>query len=246
MQITANQTIAGYPAMKVRDFLRASQLTGIVNETAETKLNLNPEVARYFLNQLVDLGLIKECSGRKEHSFFELTNYGLNLAYASAAKPIRRKTAEHILTEFLTRAERVNATPEYLYRVDMAILYGSMLSTAERLGNVNVAVNLESKARGEAEYQEWSEQRIRAAQRKGKSFSTIVERAYWPIAEVYLELKARSISLKISELSHVELLKKLSYQVLLGNPEQIAALLSTVRETSCIHGEFDKVTSGAG
>jgi hypothetical protein len=229
MQITANQTIAGYPSMKVRDFLWASQLTGIVNETAQARLALNSKAARDFLNQLAVLGFIKERSPHNEHSFFELTNYGLNLAYASAAKPIHRKTAERILTEFLERVERVNATPEYVYRVDTAILYGSMLSDAERLGNVNVAVNLESKAKGETEFQEWSKARRHAARVTGRSFSTIVEKAFWPRAEIYLQLKARSISLKLSELSHVELLKSLSYRVLLGDPERIAALFPTGR-----------------
>lgn len=229
MQITANQIIAGHPAMKVRDFLWATELTGIVNETAETKLALNPKAARDFLNQLVVLGFIKERCGHNEYSLFELTDYGVNLAYASAAKPIHRTTGERLLTEFLERVERVNATPEYLYRVDTAILYGSMLSNAERLGNVNVAVNLKSKARGETEFQQWSEERRCAAQRKGRSFSTIVQRAYWPRTEVYSQLKARSISLEISELSHVEVLKNLSYRVLLGDPERIAALFPTGR-----------------
>jgi hypothetical protein len=229
LQITTNQTIAGHLATKVRDFLWASQFTGIINETAETKLALNPKAAHDFLNQLVVLGFIKERSGHNEHSFFELTDYGVNLAYASAAKPIHRETAERVLTEFLERVERVNATPEYVYRVDTAILYGSMLSDAERLGNVNVAVNLESKAKDETEFQEWSGTRRHAARVKGRSFSTIVEQAYWPRAEVYLQLKARSISLKLSELSHVELLKNLSYRVLLGDPERIAALFPTGR-----------------
>ena len=229
MQITANQTIAGHLATKVRDFLWASQLTGIVNETAETKLALNSKAARDFLNQLVVLRFIKERSGHNEHSFFELTDYGVNLANASAAKPIHRKTAERVLTEFLERVERVNATPEYVYRVDTAILYGSMLSNAERLGNVNVAVNLESKAKGETEFQEWSKARRHAARVKGRSFSTIVEQVFWPRAEIFLHLKARSISLKLSELSHVELLKNLSYRVLLGDPERIAALFPAGR-----------------
>jgi hypothetical protein len=229
VQIIANQTIAVHLTTIVRDFLWASQLTGIVNETVETKLALNPKAARDFLSQLVVLGFIKERSGHNEHSFFELTDYGVNLANASAAKPIHRKTAERVLTQFLERVGRVNATPEYVYRVDTAILYGSMLSNAERLGNVNVAVNLESKAKGETEFQEWSEARRHAARVKGRSFSTIVEQVFWPRAEIYLQLKARSISLKLSELSHVELLKNLSYRVLLGDPERIAALFPTGR-----------------
>lgn len=229
MRIVANQSIAGYPALKMRDFLWKHQLTGITEETIQTSLDLNPIDAGDFLSKLVDQGLIKESHRHNGLTLFDLSDCGVRLAYASAAKPIHRNTAERVLAKFMERVQAVNATPEYLYRVDTAILYGSMLSDAERLGDVNIAVNLESKASGEAEFQEWSEERKYDAQRKGRSFSTIVERAYWPRTEVYLQLKARSISLKLSELSHVELLKNLSYRVLLGDPERIAALFPTGR-----------------
>ena len=52
------------------------------------------------------------------------------------------------MTKFLGRVERVNATPEYLFRVDTVTLFGSTLSNAERLGDVNIAVDLKSKAEG--------------------------------------------------------------------------------------------------
>jgi hypothetical protein len=118
----------------------------------------------------------------------------------------------------------VNATPEYLYRVDGVIVFGSFLSDVEQLGDVNVAVDLQSKATG-AEFQEWSYVRRCAAEVKGRSFPTIFAQAYWPKEEVCLRLKARSISLKLSDLSHVAELPDLSYRILLGDPEQIAALM---------------------
>jgi len=208
MRIVANQSIAGYPALKMRDFLWKHQLTGITKEAIQTSLDLNPTDAGDFLSNLVDQGLIKEGHRQNGHTLFDLTDCGVRLAYASAAKPIHRKTAEGILAEFMERVHAVNATPEYLYRVD----------------GVNVAVNLESKARGEVEFQEWSTARTHAARVKGRSFPTIFVQAYWPKKEVCLHLKARSISLKLSDL-HVADLPNLSYRILLGDPEQIAVLM---------------------
>jgi hypothetical protein len=156
MRIVANQSIAGYPALKVRDFLWKHQLTGILKEAVQTSLNMNPTDAGDFLSKLVDQGLIKESHRQNGYPFFDLTDCGVRLAYASAAKPIHRKTAERILAEFMERVHPVNATPEYLYRVDGVVLFGSFLSDVEQLGDVNVAVNLESKARGEVEFQEWN------------------------------------------------------------------------------------------
>ncbi len=116
-----------YPALKVRDFLWKHQLTGIIKETVQTSLDLNPTDASDFLSKLVDQGLIKESHRQNGYPFFDLTDCGVRLAYASAAKPIHRRTAERILSEFMERVNRVNATPEYLYRVDGVILFGSFL-----------------------------------------------------------------------------------------------------------------------
>jgi hypothetical protein len=135
------------------------------------------------------------------------------------------ESAERILAEFMERVHAVNATPEYLYRVDGVILFGSFLSDVEQRGDVIVAVDLQSKTTGQDELLEWSYVRRCAAQVKGRSFPTIVEQVYWPKTEVCLHLKARSISLKLSDLSHVADLPNLSYRILLGDPEQIAALM---------------------
>jgi hypothetical protein len=63
MRIVANQSIAGYPALKMRDLLWKRQLTGITKETIQTSLDLNPIDAGDFLNKLVDQRLIKESHG---------------------------------------------------------------------------------------------------------------------------------------------------------------------------------------
>ncbi len=71
--------------------------------------------------------------------------------------------------------------------------------------------------------------RRRAAQIGGRYFSSYVAWLYWPREEVCKQLKARSLSLSLYELSNVKNLPNLSYRVLLGDAQRLAALMPTGR-----------------
>ena len=229
MRITSDQRIAGYPTFELRKFVRSHRFTCFLPEQAADALALSPEATADLLSKLLSSGFIKEAGQSDEGQLFQLTNYGHDLANASGAKQICRKTAERVLTDFLERVRKVNATSQYLYRVEDVILFGSMLSDAERLGDVDVAVNLAPKVSRSTKFQEWHAARIRAAQSEGRCFHTVLERAYWPINEVYLELKAKSRYLSLHELAQIKHLPNLSYRVLLGVPEQLGTLIPTGR-----------------
>jgi hypothetical protein len=237
MQIGPSQQIGGYPALKVREFVRSYRFTGILAKAAQAALALSPEAADNFLSKLVDLGFIRELHKQGGDRLFQLTSYGQALANASAAKPIHRKTAECILAQFLERVDMVNDTAKYLYRVNGVVLFGSMLSDVERLGDVDVAISLEPKVSEIVAFEEWSMIRRRAAQAEGRSFPTILEQAYWPITEIYLQIKARSRSLSLHELAELKCLFNLSYRVLLGDPEQLASAIPCGRAVRVIKAE---------
>ncbi|MFZ0303742.1 MAG: hypothetical protein WAL75_13715 [Terracidiphilus sp.] len=228
MRITSDQRIAGYPTFELRKFVRRHRFTCFLPEQAADALALSPEAAADLLSKLLSSGN-KEAGKFDEGQLFQLTNYGHDLANATGARQICRKTAERVLTDFLERVRKVNATSQYLYRVQDVILFGSMLSDAERLGDVDVAVNLAPKVSRSARFQERHAARIRAAQLEGRCFHTILERAYWPINEVYLQLKAKSRYLSLHELAQIKHLPNLSYRVLLGVPEQLGGLIPTGR-----------------
>jgi predicted nucleotidyltransferase len=61
------------------------------------------------------------------------------------------------LQQFLERLDNVNSSPDYVYRVESAVLFGSMPSEAELLGDVDIAIELLPKRRY-------------AAREQGKSF----------------------------------------------------------------------------
>jgi hypothetical protein len=82
-------------------------------------------------------GSYRACESKTvlSESGFELTSRGEAFANPSAAKPVFRKTAETLLQQFLERKRRS---------------FGSMLSEAERLGDVDIAIELLPKVTEEA------------------------------------------------------------------------------------------------
>ena len=225
MNIVFDEPIAGYPALEVRDFLRRYRLTGFYIEAAEDALVLSHRTATIFMNKLKGLEFIEELDrdrwdGRR---IFRLTIRGQALANASAARPLRRKTAERVLTQFLERVQRVNNAQEYVYRVEHVVLFGSMLSDNDRLGDVDVAVELQPKVDESNAFQEWSMARRRAAEAKGRNFRGVFDWATWPSQEIFLQLKARSSGLSLHDFCEVEKLPNVRYKVLLGDPQSISA-----------------------
>ncbi|WP_158945593.1 hypothetical protein [Granulicella sp. S190] len=228
MRVTTEQNIAGQSALKVRNFLRKHYFKGISVRKAETALELSQENAAAFLNELVLLGYINQ-QWENAHQWFELTLQGEALAHTTAAKPIHRKTAEKALAHFMERVHRVNSTSEYLYRISDVILFGSILSNIERLGDVDIALQLEAKVNDEKVFQDWATARGRVAQAAGRSFRGAIDWICWPQMEIILQLKARSRSLSLHTLEEVRLLPNLSYRVLLGDAKRIEALIPTGR-----------------
>jgi DNA-binding PadR family transcriptional regulator len=225
MRIVSEQLIAGYSALEVRDFVRRYRFVKFFAEAAEEALVLSPRTAAVFMNKLVDLGFIETTGTSDRRKVFQVTNKGQALANASAARPIHRKTAERVLEQFLERVQLVNSMPEYAYRVEHVVLFGSMLSDIDRLGDVDVAVQLQPKVSEDAALEEWSMARRRAAEARGRNFYGVLDWAMWPTQEIFLQLKSRSSSLSLHDFCEVERMPNVRYRVLLGEPQQIAALI---------------------
>ena len=223
MRVVSDQQIAGYPALEVRDFVRRHRFTGFAADAAEFDLALKPRTARAFLDKLVDLGFITEKDKSNRRRTFELTSSGQALANASAARPIHHRTAERVLAQFLERVYLVNRTQEFVYSVAAVVLFGSMLTDTERLGDVDVAILLEPKISDAAAHENWCKSRRKAAQSKGRNFCGVLDWAMWPTQEVLLELKARKASLSLHDFSEIEKMPNVRYRVLLGDPQLIAA-----------------------
>ena len=225
MRITSDQLIAGFPALEVREFVRRYRLAEFSAETAQHYLAVSPRVAAAYIKKLVNLGFIVETGKSDKCRVFQLTSSGHALANATAAKPIYRRTADRALRQFLERLRLVNDAGEYAYRVDQAVLFGSMLTDIDRLGDVDVAIRLEPKLSDEHAQEELCKARRKFAEARGRTFYGVFDWAMWPTREVLLQLKGRSGILSLHDLSEVEKMPNIRYRVLLGDPRQIAVMI---------------------
>jgi hypothetical protein len=227
MRITKHQLVAGYPALKVRAFLRRYRVGTFVAAAAEDAFQANTEQAAELLAQLVVLGLIEPVEPKTvlAESGFELTSRGEAFASASAANPLFRKTAETLLQQFLERLDTVNSSPDYVYRVESAVLFGSMLSEAERLGDVDIAIELLPKVAEEAEFRKWCDRRRYAAREQGKNFRSSSDWIFWPREEIFEALRARSRTLSLHGIHDLAEMVDVRYRILHGDPKRVAVLI---------------------
>jgi predicted nucleotidyltransferase len=156
---------------------------------------------------------------------FELTFRGEAFASASAAKPVFRKTADTLLQQFLERLDSVHSNPDYAYGVESAVLFGSMLSEVERLGDVDIAIELLPRVAEEAEFRKWFDRRRDAAREQGSHFRSTFDWIFWPREEIFQMLRSRSRTLSLHGIHDLAEMEGVRYRVLCGDPNHIAALI---------------------
>jgi predicted nucleotidyltransferase len=217
MRIDSKEQIADVEILKVRDLLRR------VNNTDEWeddfvvyRLKISPEKANRLINELKRRGYIEPTRIYSQKQLYRKTLKGSTLGLASAAKPVTRKTANRIFPEFMDRVGQVNSDPSFLVKVKKVLVFGSYLTDASRINDIDVAVELawkenhpmvlnKDKARLALNLSE-------IAERKGKKFNSFLDRLDWPEHEVRLFLKSRSRTLSIHPI-HDEILNRVEYRV---------------------------------
>ncbi len=227
MRISKGEIVAGCPALQVRRFLRRFNRKFFMRCAVERVMQLKPEQAEEFIHEMVALKLIEPTEPFGNGAAFEVADRGLAFANATAARPIHRGTAERVLREFLDRVNAINASKEYAFSIRGAILFGSMLSNAERLGDVDVAIDLQPRISDPIHRHMLCERRRRLAEKQGRTFSSMVRRALWPRDEVLLQLKARSRSLSLHGFDQFQGMGDFCYRVLIGDSNFLAAQIPT-------------------
>ncbi len=191
MNIDSKDEIAGCPALGVRRFLRETMHSHIWDKLwLQKKLALSSQRARLVLEQLSSDGYVEPspfCKGKWRN-----TVKGNALAGASAAKPLRRESAESKLDSLLSRVRQVNSPDcDFLYWIEEVVVFGSILTNKSRLSDTDISIRLEKKLEAK-EFSVAAERRTRSAAANGRSFRSIVDEVYWPEREVLLFVKSRS------------------------------------------------------
>jgi hypothetical protein len=67
---------------------------------------------------------------------------------------IKRETAKRILKEIVQRAEKINASPDtkFMYFVSKILVFESYLTEKERLGDIDIAIDIEKRWETDKDY----------------------------------------------------------------------------------------------
>jgi len=218
MQLLSEQSIAGISAILIRNYLRRCGQYDISEDQLRKAVGLSGRDAKAVLAMMLAEGYISPKPQPSTSIVFTLTYKGFALANATAARPLLRSTADKLLRGFMERLTTANENPDFLYRTKYVLLFGSMLSDAIRVGDIDLVVEFEAKASGEA-WTTWRETRVSLARKAGRHFPTLADEMNWPLMELVLFLKNRSRAFSFHGWGGVDQLPSFRYQVLQGDGE---------------------------
>jgi len=200
MRIDPKGTVGGYPALRVRRLVRTLSTRLYWDlKTVATVLSVTPGEAKSLVEALEGLGFAKARRGKGPKTW-RTTQRAQSIACATAAKPITRRTAEAALARFLERVDRVNKDSRFLAKVTRVIVFGSYLrADQDRLGDVDVAVELVPKQRDRKCLRELNYRRVAESERQGHRFSGVLDRESWWQLEPFRFLKGRSRAISLHD-----------------------------------------------
>lgn len=195
-------TISGYPMKQVRAVLRGAdgetqQLPlSVIRERISFKANDEPlRVSRRMMADLVTDGYAIQI----EPDVWAVTERGRQLQGESRGR-LTRKTADKLFDEFRARLWAIE-NQKFAYTVKTVVLFGSYLSDNERMGDIDIAIEVEPRYRASHLQKKLLEERRQAAPPKaGRNFLTSMG---WPQLEVNEYLKGGSRFLEIRSLAEI-------------------------------------------
>lgn len=213
--------------MRVRDFLRNQGSAIITMSSVQKFLHLENEEGKKFLRKMSKLKFLERSQqfSRKDRQAYEITSAGQAVANASATKPITRKTADRLLTEFMKRVQILNTSNEYAYVIESVVLFGSVLSEKERLGDIDIAIELRPATSDAGEFDRLCNYRRLMARIDERRFDSDFEWFAWPAVEVFRFLRAHSWKLALHDLSDLMEMERASYRVIHGDPARLTTML---------------------
>jgi hypothetical protein len=162
-------------------------------------LSLERIPATRLLNAMVAEGFIVV---DEEHPVrWTLTNKAAKLAHATAAPPMARAVAERTLADAISRAKALNdAGCELAYGVAQLLVFGSYLTDAPFLNDLDLAVEWRPRYADRDEQDAYERARIADARDAGRQFSNYGAELFFPKREAHLFLKARVSRISLHDL----------------------------------------------
>jgi hypothetical protein len=218
MRVDSKATVAGYPALLVRQALRKLRhldkwSSGMLAAAAGLPAGVGPELAKALAAE----GLIRNL----QKDAWTMCQAGMTFSAATAAKRLTRATADRALAAFMDRVARVNSDPYFLGRVNRVALFGSMLNPdIGRPSDIDLAVEIVPKIADWDSHTEQNNERVQELMTLGHRFHRTIEYAACWHLEVFRFLKGRSRAISLAD---YEIEKRLvlcvAHRMLLGDDE---------------------------
>jgi hypothetical protein len=191
---------AGVSPSAARDFLlQSAESPSWTAAYLQKTLAIDAQTARGVLTALAAAGYIESDPGQPRN--WRNTEAGNKMAGVSKAKPIKRKTAEKALADFLDRVREVNLEQAYLYGVDRVVVFGPYVSGTVDVKNVDLAIELRPKITDKAKLDERVKADAQRAEGEGKRFKSFADRRAWGINKVKQHLKGRGRAIALYDIN---------------------------------------------
>jgi DNA-binding MarR family transcriptional regulator len=225
MRIKPDEVVAGFPARKIRELLRQS-VDSLSARHATKILEIKTKEATQLLERLEQRGFLEKNPALPDfddEQSWKRTVKGGALANALFSTPVSRQSAEKTMSEFLDRVRQVNFNSRFLYRVRKVVVFGSFLSDAPFVGDLDLAVDLSPKEKDSRKHSELIRARANEAASCGRRFRNHVDGLRFAEKEVTLFLKARSRILQLTRCDD-GVLNITESRVIYESPEQNPAV----------------------
>jgi predicted nucleotidyltransferase len=226
MRLNRGDRIAGVDGLRLRNYFR--RYSENVNcRTLMEEFSMSKRRAQDVLDALLKLKMISpfEFQHGKKMVRYETTILGNALGMAKAGRSVKRASAGTVLRELLDRVKAINDRQDLAYRVESVVVFGSYLSKAKRVNDLDVAVELKPRSTDDATWERLCNTSHERAEAAGRRFRNVVEQVGWPQLEVLGILKNRSRTISFCEWNSLLRMEDLRYCAVFGDKERIAGLL---------------------
>ena len=215
--------------MRLRSYFQRFGSEQVNYATVAEEFSVTKRQAEKILAELLKLEMISQCEFQHDKKMvsYQTTIKGNALGMAKAGKPVTRASADEVLREFLDRVRAVNGRQELAYGVESAVVFGSYLSDARRLNDLDIAVELKQKRPDDSTYESLRKASLDRAYASGRRFRNLVEEVCWPQLEVLYILKNRSRTISLCQWESLFQMEGLRYCVVFGDKKRIAGLLKS-------------------
>ncbi|WJL97053.1 hypothetical protein QSU92_07780 [Microbacterium sp. ET2] len=195
MRVQKSDIIGGLPASIARDVVRRYRLVERTAASAASYLEGLDIDAETAVQGLAAEGFLEPVASHNDNRMWWTTTLkGNALSMASFGKPIKRATAERLLSGVIERAKTYNADPQRIRFIERLRVFGSYLDPdVQELGDIDLEVVI-GRRPGDV-----TESSLAYARASGRSFSTYLDRLTWADHELIQFLRNRSAAVNITQ-----------------------------------------------